>query len=164
MGKVEIRYPRVTDAKKFFDILNNPNFKFFNVCPPSVESEIKWIKSLPENRKKNFEYNYAITYDGKLVGACGIKIDQHHLFIGQVGYFVDEPYWGEGIAPKAVKLLEKIAFKKLGIRRIQIRILAKNKASCRVAEKLGYVQEGTLRKAMKHGKRYLDCFLYAKVK
>ena len=55
--KIELRYPKVSDAKKFLDILKNPNFKYFSFCPISVEEEIKWIKNCVKNRKNNLEYN-----------------------------------------------------------------------------------------------------------
>jgi RimJ/RimL family protein N-acetyltransferase len=40
--------------------------------------------------------------------------------MGELGYFVDEKYWGKGIATEAVKLAEKIGFGKLGLKRIEI--------------------------------------------
>ncbi|MBT3450510.1 GNAT family N-acetyltransferase [archaeon] len=162
--KIELRYPKVSDAKKFLDILKNPNFKYFSFCPISVEEEIKWIKNCVKNRKNNLEYNYAIILGGKLIGGCGIKIDQHLKHIGEIGYFVAEEYWGKGIATKAVKLLEKIAFKDLKLRRLTILMSSKNKGSEKVAIKCGYKKEGTMRKYRKLNSKLTDYHLYAKVK
>jgi ribosomal-protein-alanine N-acetyltransferase len=102
-------------------------------------------------------------YKKNLVGAVGIRIDRFRPYIGEVGYFVDEKYWGKGIASEAVKLAEKIGFGKLGLKRIEIMMVRKNKASENVATKCGYQKEGIVRKKLLLGNQYYDGYLYAKV-
>ena len=163
MAKIELRNQRVSDAKRFFDILNNPNFKYFKVCPKDIEAERDFLRQNSEKRKNNKEFNYAILYDGKLVGGCGIHINQFRTFIGEIGYFIDEGNWGKGIAVKAIKRLEDIGFKKLGLKRIEILMDPRNIGSERVAIKCGYAKEGTMKKAAKNGDEYTDAHLYAKI-
>ena len=163
MKKVEIRYQKLSDAKKFFEILNNPNFIYFSSKPKSVEDEKEWLKQNAKKKKNNVEHNFTILYNNKLAGGAGIKIDQNNKHIGEIGYFVDKKFWGKGIANKTVKLLEKFAFKKLGIKRIEILMYPKNKASQKVAIKAGYRKEGLLRKKLNHHGKLLDSYLYAKV-
>ena len=86
MPKVELRNQKISDAKRFYEILDNPNFKFFRIRPKSVQEEIKFLRKNSERRKHNHSYNYTILYNKKLVGGCGIKIDQHRNFIGEIGY------------------------------------------------------------------------------
>ncbi len=160
--KIELRNQRISDAKRFFEILNNPNFKYF-VCPKDIEAEKEFLRQNAKNRKNNLVYNYAILYNNKLVGGCGIKIDQHRNFIGEIGYFLDEAFWGKGIVTKAVKILEKIGFQKLGLKRIEIIMNPRNLGSEKVAIKCGYKKEGTMKKAMKNGDKFFDAHLYAKV-
>ncbi len=161
--KIELRYQRVFDAKRFFEILNNPNFKYFKVCPKDIEAEKDFLRQNSEKRKNNQEFNYAILLDGKLVGGCGIHINQFRTFIGEIGYFVDEEYWDKGIGTKAIKLLEDIGFQKLGLKRIEILMHPKNISSEKVALKCGYKKEGTMEKACRNGDEYADAHLYAKV-
>jgi ribosomal-protein-alanine N-acetyltransferase len=160
---IKLRYPRITDAKRFVELLDNDNFVFF-IHRPNLEEEKKWIIKSREHRKKNFAHQYAITLDGKVIGGCGIKIDQHRSYIGEIGYFVAEEYWGKGIATKAVKILEKIGFKELGLKRISIVMNPKNKASEKVAIKCGYKKEGLMKSFVKIRGKYTDSLLYAKVK
>jgi len=165
--KVSIRPQKVTDAKRFLGILNNPNFKFFHVSEVSLADEIKFLKKNKEKRKINFEHNYAILADGRVIGGCGIKIDQHRPYIGEIGYFLDEPFWGRGITSKAVGILERVGFQKLGLSRIVMLINGQHKASQRVAVKSGYKKEGLLKGAHHcavHKDEHEDCFLYAKLK
>jgi ribosomal-protein-alanine N-acetyltransferase len=161
--KIGLRNQRLSDAKRFYEILTNPNFKFFNK-PKSLEAEKEHIRKGKEKRKENICHDYAIIYNQKLVGGCGIKINQQRKFIGEIGYFLDEAYWGKGITTKAVKLLEKIGFEKLKLKRIEILMDPRNIASERVAIKAGYKKEGTMKKAIEHKGKYRDAHLYAKTK
>lgn len=165
MPKVTIRRPRLSDAKRFFEILSNPNFIYITTKVKSAEEEKKWIKNEPERRKNNIEQNYAILYGKQMVGAIGVKINYHRKYVGEIGYFLDENFWNKGITTKAVRLVEKEGFKKLGLERIEIAMQTKNKASEKVAIKCNYKKEGLLKKALRgtDGKMK-DAFLYAKVR
>ncbi len=163
MGIIKLRYQEVSDAERYFEILSNPNFLYFEVKVKSVEEEREWLKKNPEKREKGQEYNYAVLYDDELVGACGIAMDTRRPHIGEIGYFLDERYWGKGITTAAVKQVEKIAFEDLGLVRVEIRIEPENIASERIAVKCGYTKEGSVRKAYERDGEYRDCLLYAKV-
>ncbi len=164
MARINIRYQKISDAERYFEILNDPGFLYFDVKVSSVEEEREWLEKNPEKREKNQEYNYAVLYDDKLVGACGVVIDQNRPHIGELGYFVDSDYWGKGIATEALKRLERIAFNKLKLVRLEIRMEPENKASQRVAVKCGYLKEGLLKKVYMRDGKYRDCLLYAKVR
>lgn len=164
MPKITIRNQSVNDAKKYYEILNNPNFIYFPSKPTSLAAEKDWLRKNPERRKNNFAWNYTILFNGKVVGGIGIKINQHRQYVGEIGYFLDEAYWGQGLTTAAVKLVEKEGFNKLGLARIEILMQPANKASVKVAIKSGYQKEGLLKKAIKgtDGKMK-DALIYAKV-
>ena len=161
---IKLRLQKVSDANRFFDILNNSNFTFFNVQPKSLEDEISWLKQNSKRKRENTEWNYTITLDNEIVGAIGVKINYHRNHIGEIGYFIDEEYWNKGIASKALKLIEDICFKKLNLTRFEISMQPENTASERIAIKNSYTKEGLLQKLVrgKDGKMK-DCYLYAKV-
>lgn len=164
MPKISTRYQRTSDAKRFYEILSNPNFIYFAAKPKSIADERKWLKTNPDRRKNKIEWNYAVIYENKIVGAVGIKINGSRKYIGEIGYFLDENFWGNGIITEAVKLVEKEGFGKLKLTRIEILMQPENKASKKVAEKCGYKKEGLLKKALMgtDGKKK-DALLYAKV-
>lgn len=164
MVKLSIRYPVLKDAKPFLDIITNPRFRYLHLPAQTVKAEEKWLRSLPEKRKSNQEWNYAIIYGRKLIGGIGIKIDSHRPYIGEIGYFIAEEYWGRGLASRAVKLVEREAFKKLKLRRLEIVMRPENKASEKVAIKNDYRKEGKLKKFGKDRQGvWRDFWLYAKV-
>ena len=161
--KIEIRYQKVSDAEEFFRILNNPNFIYFSVRPECLEDEIKFLEMSEEIRKNKSQVNFSITYNGKLVGGCGIKIDCHRSYIGEFGYFIDEGFWGKSIATETVKLMEEYAVKELLLKRIEILMLLEHRASEKVAIKAGYTKEGIARNKILHKEKYMDCHVYAKI-
>ena len=162
--QIKLRPQRVTDAKRFFEILSNPKFIYFYSIPKTLQDEIDDLKGNAKRRKENIEHNFTILCDGKVVGGAGMKIRQENDFIGEIGYFIAEESWGKGIATKAVKLLEKIGFTKLKLKRIEAIMDTRHIGSEKVAIKAGYNKEGIMKSAIRNGKRYYDGLLYAKIK
>jgi RimJ/RimL family protein N-acetyltransferase len=115
-----------------------------------------------DKKKKKHEINFAIEVDGKVVGGIGLdKIWQH---CAEIGYWLGKKYWGQGIMTKAVKLVTQHGFNKLKLRRIYAFVFPWNKASVAVLKKNGYKFEGKLRKHVRKGNKFLDDYLFAKVK
>lgn len=162
MPQVKIRPQEVSDAERFFEILIHLDNKFIEVPIKTLEDEKRFLKMNDARRKANFEHNYSIIFDGNLVGACGIRIDQHRPWVGEMGYFIDTAYQGQGIATEAVKQLEEIGFNELKLKRISILMDTRNLASEQVARKCGYEKEGVARKIHRIEEEYYDCFVYAK--
>ena len=166
MKKISIKYQEVGDAARFFEILKNPNFIYFYLKIKSLSYERAHLKKEVLKRKNNLEWNYTILYGDDIVGGIGFKINQFRKYIGELGYFIDEKYWGQGIASKAVKLMEKEGFKKLGLSRIEILMRPENKGSEKVAIKNDYKKEGLLKKFIIDNRdgKMKDVWIYAKTK
>jgi len=163
MSKISIRLQKLQDADRFFNILNNDRFLYFPTRPASAGAEKKWLRQSFIKRQKNIQWNYAVLYGSLVVGAVGITINTDRPHIGEIGYFVEEKYWGRGIATRAVKLVEREGFKKLKLTRLEILMEPANKASEKVAIKNNYQKEGKLKKIIKGRDGSMkDCWLYAK--
>ena len=59
-----------------------------------------------------------------------------------VGYWIDEAQAGNGYVPEALVVAARFAFEELGLHRLQVAIIPRNRASRRVAEKLELREEG----------------------
>jgi ribosomal-protein-alanine N-acetyltransferase len=160
---VQIRPQRVYDAKRFYEILSSQNFIYFPVKPKSIEEEKKFLRMNSDKRKRKAEFNFSIIYNTKHVGAIGIRIDQFRSFIGEIGYFIDENFWGKGIASHALKQIEKFILSDLSLHRIEIRMAKQNKASQKIAIKSGYKKEGILKQSLLVENKWYDCYLYSKI-
>ncbi len=164
MPEVKIRPQEISDAERFFEIMTHTDLEFIEVPVRTLEEEIYFLQMNGAKRKANFEYNYSIVFDRKIVGAGGIRIDQHRPWVGEIGYFIDKDYQRKGIASEAVRQIEKIGFEYLHLQRTVILMDTRNLASERVAQKCGYEKEGVMKKVHRIGNDYFDCFLYAKTR
>lgn len=76
--------------------------------------------------------------------------------------WLGEPFWGRGIATAALRMATDVAFASYDFVRLQAGIIAWNRASCRVAEKTGYVLEGRLKNAVFKDGEVADELIYAR--
>lgn len=107
---------------------------------------------------------FAIATEQEAIGSIGLVPGQDvHRFTAELGYWLAEPFWNNGIMTKAVSALSEYAFEGLGLYRVFAEPYITNTASARVLEKSGFVLEGVLRaNAFKEG-RVLDQYIYAKL-
>ena len=109
------------------------------------------------------ETNFAIDVNGEAVGGIGLVLqDDVERCSAEVGYWLDEQYWGRGIATAALKTLTDYALKNLNLTRVFALPFARNDASIRVLEKSGFTCEGCLRRSAIKDGVVLDQLMYAK--
>lgn len=63
-----------------------------------------------------------------------------------IGYRINKDYWGQGFATEAGMAMKKVAFEYMDLKRLQIRCFTDNLGSVHVARKLGFREEGLIRK------------------
>jgi RimJ/RimL family protein N-acetyltransferase len=81
---------------------------------------------------------FAIDIDGQAVGGIGIHPQSDiQRKNAELGYWLAEPYWGQGIVTAAIYEIVEFAFKTYDINRIFARPFGNNLASQRVLEKQG---------------------------
>jgi RimJ/RimL family protein N-acetyltransferase len=78
----------------------------------------------------------------------------------ELGYWLAASAWGSGIATEACTAAVDFGFKELSLARIYAQVLAGNRASQRVLDKLGMVTEGVKRQHVKKGDKLSDVVLY----
>jgi RimJ/RimL family protein N-acetyltransferase len=82
---------------------------------------------------------------GSFLGNSGLERIDWHLRRFEIGYWLRASAEGRGYVHEAVRLLTTLAFRELAANRVQIRMDPRNERSERVAQRLGFVFEGTLR-------------------
>lgn len=90
-----------------------------------------------------------IRQDGAAVGAVSARIDRYRG-TAELGYWIDAAHEGRGIVRRACRALIARLFVD-GIARIEIRTAAHNERSVRLADRLGFHREGTLRRMLPVG-------------
>ena len=121
-------------------------------------------KTLPNYKlRKPRNFVLAIEIDGEVAGAIGIhKVTFGHD--GEIGYWLAKKHWGKGVMTKVVKAFCDSISKKFKLQRLQAKVFKFNQGSKIVLENNGFKLEGILKKgALKNGK-FIDEYLFAKVK
>jgi ribosomal-protein-serine acetyltransferase len=115
-------------------------------CHPdySISDCTFWLDSRYQMLSEGIEYDFVIldTQNKIFLGGCAIdQINRKHNF-ANLGYWIRSSQAGKGIATAAVRLISRFGFETLGFTRLEIVAAVQNKASQRVAEKVGAIREG----------------------
>lgn len=164
----KIREWKVDDAEELSVLLNNKSIldNLRDGLPfPYTQDDAKIFIQSMLNCDKNSVFAFAIEYSGKLVGSIGVfRQTNIHFRTAELGYYIGENFWNKGIATSAISQVCDYVFINTDIIRIYAEPFVRNKASCRVLEKCGFICEGTLiANALKNGV-VEDMKIYAKVK
>ena len=165
---VSIREWRIDDKSALAVNLNNPkvlnNLRDGLPYPYTEQDSEKFIRAMLSSDKNN-TFAFAITLNEKVIGSIGVfRQDNIHFRTAEMGYYIAEPYWGNGYMTSAIKQVCQYVFKYTDIIRIYAEPFSHNIASCKVLEKAGFQYEGTLKSnAIKCGS-VVDMKMYALIK
>ena len=105
---------------------------------------------------------FAIDFNGEAIGSIGIfpQADVHRKN-AEMGYWLSEKFWGQGIMPEAIRPIVEYGFKTFDITRIFARPYGHNLKSQRVLEKAGFTLEARFEKALFKNGEFVDELIYA---
>lgn len=114
-------------------------------APPTSEDRGSFIArcaARERERQLGSGYGFGIFVDGRLAGEITLSSIQRGPFQNAfIGYWVDRELAGQGIVPEATVVVLRFAFEELGLHRVEIAIVPRNRASRRVVEKLALREE-----------------------
>lgn len=115
-----IRKWRITDAADLATALNNKsihNHLRDGLPFPYTEKDAKDFISAMLQADKNSTFAFAITVDDIAVGSIRIsRKDNIHYCTAEMGYFVSEQFWGQGIGTSAIKNICRYIFEHTDIK------------------------------------------------
>jgi ribosomal-protein-alanine N-acetyltransferase len=80
-----------------------------------------------------------------------------------LGYWMGEPFARQGYMTSAVRLILELAFRHLGLHRVEAGCLPHNQASIRLLQKCGFEREGLARGYLKIAGEWRDHLLFARL-
>lgn len=130
--------------------------------PYSRAHAIDWLRYV---RGQDPPHDFAIATRVELIGGIGLQMQEDvHRRSAEIGYWLAQPYWGRGIATRAVEAMTDYGFAAYPIIRIYANVFEGNDASARVLQRVGYQCEGRLRKSVYKDGKMLDQFVYAMIR
>jgi ribosomal-protein-alanine N-acetyltransferase len=148
---VELRPWQWSDSKKLTHLINNrkiwDNVRDYLPHPYTYKDADLFLQ---HNVDQVVQTNFAVIRDGEITGGIGyIPKDDVYKFTAEIGYWIGEPYWGQGLATEAIRLLvRKIREQSPLIVRVYAEVFDYNKASMRALEKNGFYLETMRRKGV----------------
>ena len=166
MGDWQIRSWLKEDEASIVKYANNRavsiNLRDAFPYPYTSEDARNWIRAASREAS---DIQLAIANEEEAIGGIGLRRGEDvHRRTAEIGYWLGEPFWGMGIATRAVQTMSDYAFSHFDLDRIQAEVFEWNPASARVLEKAGYCLEGRLRRRVTKAGKTIDCFLYAKIR
>ena len=136
-------------------------------CHPGYATEDAryWIEHQIAAFAAGAEHEFVIlSPSGRYAGGCGLNLIVPEQRCGNLGYWVRSSEVGGGLAASAVRLVARWAFENTELERLEIVVAVGNLRSLRVAEKVGAVREGVLRRRLRlHGAHH-DAVLFSLVR
>jgi [ribosomal protein S5]-alanine N-acetyltransferase len=154
------------DAQPLFEHARNPNVTRYTLWEAhrTVADTLIFLRDYAVLRYlEGMAEPYAITIkpDPRPVGSCGCfwAAMQHQTM--ELGYWIAEPFWGKGLVVEACRAVLDFVFAEYGPERVQARVIEGNDASARVLAKLGFRDEGTLRRSLLRRGKFEDVRMFS---
>ena len=123
-----------------------------------VQSFVEWQQEEPRGK---LQWAVLLPSATELIGNCGIRKRRADAREADIGFELSPDHWGQGYATELAATLLRFGFESMGLHRITAHCVAENKASARVLEKVGMMQEGRLREAQRLNGAWSDVLLYS---
>ena len=153
----------LTDLNSLVRYANNPDIaKFMTDGFPHPYTEENGKAFIAFATKDDPVHIFAIDVAGEAVSGIGLhpQADVQRKN-AELGYWLAEPFWGNGIITNAIKEIVAFGFKTYDINRIFARPFATNIGSQKVLGKAGFVLEGRFEKTFFKNGEFLDELVYA---
>ena len=166
--RVRLRAIRREDLETLRGYVNDPEvMQYSNQYQPISEAaQEEWFAGLGRAHDSVwFALDDVRGDEAKLVGTCclvGIdwvsRLAELRIRIG------DKSAWGCGLGTEATRILVNYAFEDLNLERVWLRVFEMNPRAIRMYEKVGFVQEGRLRRASFIQGKMVDVLLMGMLK
>lgn len=166
---VNIRPIELGDKEAFYNLVNENTDRLTNYFPITIEkaatpeiaeTSIKMYEILAGKNELHVFIMERDT-DKKILGMVFLKNIDHRVHKCELAYFIDKEEEGKGITSNAVKESIAIAFDKLNLNKVFLRVDPNNIPSNRIAQKNGFQLEGVLKNEFRvHDGSFIDLNYY----
>ena len=148
-NRLILRGWRENDAESLYKYAQNPNIGPVAgwQAHTSIENSREIIKTV---LSADETYAVVLKQTGEIVGSIGLMMSKREIHSvemaereGEIGFWIGEPFWGQGLIPEAVCELLRHAFEDIRLTAVLCGYYEGNEKSKRVQEKCGFVYHHT---------------------
>ena len=145
---VRLRATEEADLPRIHDLFNDPDVLLFLqsvIFPEPLAGTRSWWE---RTRTSEDDISFVIeTLSGELVGDCGLHGINAASRTATLGVWIGKPYWDHGYGTDAVRTLCRFGFREMNLQRIELHVHETNPRGLRAYRKVGFTEEGRLRRA-----------------
>jgi len=130
----------------------------------SADDTRAFVKETVQANAEQKSFVVVILVGDEVAGLTGFNQINRMNKSAELGYWLGAPFVRKGVMSKAVRAVIDYGFTELGLNRVELRAATRNQASRGVAEKLNFVNEGTVREAEWVNDRFVDHVIYGMLK
>jgi len=156
---ITLRELRPSDAKDLFAAVGNAEVtRLISPPPPTAEGFEKFIAWTVRQREQGKSLAFGVTLRGSdtVIGLFQVRALTSSFDKAEWGFALGSDFWGTGIFMDGAQLVLDFAFDVLGVRRMEAKAAVKNGRGNGALQKLGAVQEATLRRSFLRNGVYMD--------
>ncbi|SRR3712207_2592087 len=149
-SRLLLRQRTLADVEAIFAYASRPEVSYPAGFPPvkTLEEEEHYIaNTMPKRRllqQLPAGYGIALKGDNRIIGSVDFN-NRHADDVFEMGYLLHPDYWHQGIMTEAASALLEVSFTLLKLHKVEISCYDYNMGSRRIAEKLGFTLEATIR-------------------
>lgn len=151
------------DDDAYYDLAKNPHIGYLAGWKP--HSSIKITRNVVSYFVlTNETFAICLKDSDEFIGTISLYSDtfRKNVVARDLGFSINEKFWGNGYAPEAVQMILKYAFDELNVEVVGVTHMTENIQSKRVIEKIGFTLEGLIRKYRKlYDDRIVDVLGYS---
>jgi ribosomal-protein-alanine N-acetyltransferase len=160
-GPILLRPWTKVDASHLVEAYREPEIQRWHARSMTLPEAEQWIAAAGAAWTDETGASWAVDIGGRLAGRMTLKFNLGDACAG-VGYWTRQADRGGGVAPQALLAATRWAFDQ-GFHRVQLEHSVQNRASCRVAAKAEFSEEGIRRSAALHADGWHDMHLHGRV-
>jgi RimJ/RimL family protein N-acetyltransferase len=144
--RLVLRPTREADAPRFVEIQSNWNVaRMLRLArwPADLADMNEWVAEHRREWRQGLAYRFAIERGGQVVGC--VDIDELRAGRGELGYWLDQAVWGQGLALEAARAVLDWSFAGLRLAGLDSGCAEDNPASAAILTRLGFARCGEAR-------------------
>jgi ribosomal-protein-alanine N-acetyltransferase len=114
-------------------------------------------------RDEGITWGIALAGNPRLIGTIGFWRLMKEHYRAEIGYLLHPGYWGQGLVSEAMTAVMNYGFDVMKLHSVEANVNPDNKASVRILEKAGFVQEAHFRENYFFQGKFLDSLIFSKL-